>query len=42
MRILVILMLSGTLGILGCDSSSSGEAPVNFTIGVCEISSTIP
>ena len=26
MRILVILMLSGTLGVLGCDSSSSGSA----------------
>ena len=26
MRILVILILSGTLGILGCDSSSSGSA----------------
>jgi hypothetical protein len=26
MRILVILILSGTLGILGCDSESSGSA----------------
>jgi len=26
MRILVILMLSGTLGILGCDSTSTGSA----------------